>query len=154
MRIFSSFAIVVATMPLVSAAILQPTLLPIVMVTPGHTAAISTPTPTTFITMPSTKSVLAVKAWTTSPPTGHRFEYRQKCWNDQGFSVNCATWTGYYYTWGPPGNPYEGGPGEGGGGGGGGGTATVISYARASTTGLSFLLMLLASFLALLSFLA
>lgn len=55
---------------------------------------------------------------------------RQECFNDQGFSVNCATWTGYYYTWGPPGNPYEGGPGEGGDGSGSGGAqTTIISYA-------------------------
>jgi hypothetical protein len=55
---------------------------------------------------------------------------RQECFNDQGFSVDCATWTGYYYTWGPPGNPYEGGPGEGGGGSGSGEPqTTIISYA-------------------------
>jgi hypothetical protein len=66
---------------------------------------------------------------TTAPPlTYNRFGFRrQECFNDQGFRVNCATWTGYYYTWGPPGNPYEGGPGEGGGSGGeNNGYTTVI----------------------------
>ncbi len=72
---------------------------------------------------------------TLAPLAANPLEKRQHCWNDQGFSVDCATWTGYYYTWGPAGNPYEGGPGEGGGnsgsnGGGsgnngGGGTVTV-----------------------------
>jgi len=52
-------------------------------------------------------------AITIAPVASNKFELRQKCWNDQGFSVDCATWTGYYYTWGPPGNPYQGGPGEG-----------------------------------------
>jgi hypothetical protein len=43
---------------------------------------------------------------------------RQECFNDQGFSVDCATWTGYYYT------------GEGGGGSGSGEPqTTIISYA-------------------------
>jgi len=75
---------------------------------------------------------------TTAPPlTYNRFGFRrQECFNDQGFRVNCATWTGYYYTWGPPGNPYEGGPGEGGGAGGANnGYTTVIvgGSSRAST---------------------
>src|SRR5579871_3723947 len=35
---------------------------------------------------------------TTAPPlTYNRFGFRrQECFNDQGFRVNCATWTGYY----------------------------------------------------------
>ena len=75
---------------------------------------------------------------TTAPPlTYNRFGFRrQECFNDQGFRVNCATWTGYYYTWGPPGNPYEGGPGEGGGAtGANNGYTTVIvgGSNRAST---------------------
>ena len=49
---------------------------------------------------------------------------RQKCFNDQGFSVDCATWTGYYYTWGPSSNPYLGGPGEGGSGSSGSGSGS------------------------------
>ena len=74
-------------------------------------------------TLMKTTSVLessAPTSKTTAPPlTYNRFGFRrQECFNDQGFRVNCATWTGYYYTWGPPGNPYEGGPGEGGGAGG------------------------------------
>ena len=67
---------------------------------------------------------------TTVPPMRHHLDLRQKCFNDQGFSVNCATWTGYRYTWGPLGNPYAGGPGEGGGGSGGGSGDGIISAAR------------------------
>lgn len=68
---------------------------------------------------------------TIAPLLPNPLERRQRCFNDQGFSVDCATWTGYYYTWGPPGNPYQGGPGEGGGGSGGsggGGGGTVVVY--------------------------
>ena len=39
---------------------------------------------------------------TMAPLSRNPLELRQKCFNDQGFSVDCATWTGYYYTWGPP----------------------------------------------------
>ncbi|KIW13309.1 hypothetical protein PV08_08497 [Exophiala spinifera] len=63
---------------------------------------------------------------TLAPLVGNPLERRQRCWDDRGFSVDCATWTGYYYTWGPPGNPYEGGPGEGGGGSGGNGEGSVV----------------------------
>jgi hypothetical protein len=92
-------------------------------------------------TLMKTASVLessAPTSKTTAPPlTYNRFGFRrQECFNDQGFRVDCATWTGYYYTWGPPGNPYEGGPGEGGGAGGANnGYTTVIvgGSSRAST---------------------
>lgn len=47
-----------------------------------------------------------------APLSRNPLELRQKCFDDRGFSVDCATWTGYYYTWGPAGNPYEGGPGD------------------------------------------
>jgi hypothetical protein len=72
---------------------------------------------------------------TTAPAlTYNRFGFRrQECFNDQGFRVDCATWTGYYYTWGPPGNPYEGGPGQGGGGGNGYTTVILGASSRAST---------------------
>jgi len=77
---------------------------------------------------------------TMAPLVANPLERRQHCWNDQGFSVNCATWTGYYYTWGPAGNPYEGGPGEGGGSSGGGsnggsnGGGTVVVYQNDATS--------------------
>jgi hypothetical protein len=55
----------------------------------------------------------------TSPPSLQNLELRQRCWNDQGFSIDCAVWTGYRYSWGPSSNPYDywsgGGPGSGGG---------------------------------------
>jgi len=104
------------------------------------TASFSTsPTPSKSIThLPATTSVtqahsqMPVSAVVTiAPLVANPLERRQRCWNDQGFSVDCATWTGYYYTWGPPGNPYEGGPGEGegsGGSNGGNGGGTVVVY--------------------------
>ncbi|KAK5938430.1 hypothetical protein PMZ80_009400 [Knufia obscura] len=49
-----------------------------------------------------------------APLSRNPLELRQRCFDDQGFSVDCATWTGYYYTWGPPGDPYAGGPGDDG----------------------------------------
>jgi hypothetical protein len=56
----------------------------------------------------------------TSPPSLQNLELRQRCWNDQGFSIDCAVWTGYRYSWGPSSNPYDywsgGGTGSGGGG--------------------------------------
>lgn len=43
----------------------------------------------------------------TPPPSLNHLELRQRCWNDQGFFVDCAVWTGYRYTWGPATNPYD-----------------------------------------------
>lgn len=82
-------------------------------------------------TAPGTQTALLLPpVITIAPLAANPLEKRQRCWDDRGFSVNCATWTGYYYTWGPPGNPYEGGPGEGGGSGSGGGNSgsTVVVY--------------------------
>ena len=99
---------------------------------PCQTTLPSTVT-TSITTAPATQLILqpATTAVITLPPNEFHLHdprrKRQECFNDQGFSVNCATWTGYYYTWGPPGNPYEGGPGEGGGGSGD--QTTIISYA-------------------------
>lgn len=56
----------------------------------------------------------------TPPPSLRHLDLRQRCWNDQGFSVNCAVWTGYRYTWGPSSNPYDYWSGNGGSGSGGG----------------------------------
>ena len=69
---------------------------------------------------------------TIAPITANLIEQRQECFNDQGIRVDCATWTGYYYTWGPPDNPYEGGPGEGGGEGESSGETTVVIAASAA----------------------
>jgi hypothetical protein len=55
----------------------------------------------------------------TPPPSLHQLDLRQRCWNDQGFSVNCAVWTGYRYSWGPSSNPYDYWSGGGSGSGGG-----------------------------------
>jgi hypothetical protein len=74
---------------------------------------------------------------TIAPLPANPLERRQRCWDDRGFSVDCATWTGYYYTWGPPGNPYLGGPGEGGGSGSGGGNGNgggTVVYQGVATT--------------------
>lgn len=82
-------------------------------------------------TAPGTQTALLLPpVITIAPLVANPLEKRQKCWDDRGFSVNCATWTGYYYTWGPAGNPYEGGPGEGGGSGSGGESvgSTVVVY--------------------------
>ena len=111
---------------------------PLATVGPARGAATISATTTTLMTTPSVLESSASMSTITAPPlTFNRFGFRrQECFNDQGFRVNCATWTGYYYTWGPPGNPYEGGPGEGGGSGGGGsGYTTVIvgGSSRAST---------------------
>jgi hypothetical protein len=90
-------------------------------------------TKTTLITISSISESSAPISTTTAPAlTYNRFGFRrQECFNDQGFRVNCATWTGYYYTWGPPGNPYEGGPGQGGGSGNGYTTVIVGASSRA-----------------------
>lgn len=61
---------------------------------------------------------------TTVPPSLNHLDLRQRCWNDQGFSVDCAVWTGYRYTWGPSSNPYDYWSGNGGSGSGQGGTTS------------------------------
>jgi hypothetical protein len=88
-----------------------------------------------LMTISMTSEFSAPISTTTAPPlTYNRFGFRrQECFNDQGFRVDCATWTGYYYTWGPPGNPYEGGPGQGGGGGSGYTTVILGASNKAST---------------------
>jgi hypothetical protein len=68
----------------------------------------------------SPNSVTFSSLVTIAPLSINPLELRQKCFNDQGFSVNCATWTGYYYTWGGAGHPYAGGPGDSGSGSGSG----------------------------------
>lgn len=108
--------------------------IPSATVAPGRGMSGIGATRTTWTTISPTSEVSAPISTTTAPPlTYNRFGFRrQECFNDQGFRVNCATWTGYYYTWGPPGNPYEGGPGQGGGGGSGYTTVIVGQSSRAS----------------------
>ncbi|EXJ55149.1 hypothetical protein A1O7_08074 [Cladophialophora yegresii CBS 114405] len=91
------------------------------------TATVTSVIPTTFWTATSEPTSITSQApfsalITIAPLPQNPLEKRQCCWNDQGFRVDCAQWTGYYYTWGPPGDPYQGGPpgcGQSGGGGGG-----------------------------------
>lgn len=83
----------------------------------------STATTTTNTQSPS---IAFSTLMTIAPLSRNPLELRQRCFNDQGFSVNCATWTGYYYTWGGAGHPYEGGPGEGGGSGNSNGAANSV----------------------------
>lgn len=120
----SSFAI--TPVPVVIEEILTATISPL---SPTVSAPIAETTPTTSITAAQVQLPLSALV-TIAPLSPNPLERRQRCFNDQGFSVDCATWTGYYYTWGPPGNPYAGGPGEGGdgGGGGSGGGGTVVVY--------------------------
>jgi hypothetical protein len=105
--------------------------------TSTHHVARLTPTiSVTAVQLPISPSAVV----TLAPLVANPLERRQRCWDDRGFSVDCATWTGYYYTWGPPGNPYAGGPGEGGGGSGGSGNgaATVVVY-QSDTTRLALM---------------
>jgi hypothetical protein len=118
----SSFAI--TPVPVVREEILTATISPL---SPTVSSSIAQTTPTTSITAAQVQLPLSAVV-TIAPLFQNPLERRQRCFNDQGFSVDCATWTGYYYTWGPPGNPYAGGPGEGGGGGGSGGGGTVVVY--------------------------
>ncbi|KAJ9613000.1 hypothetical protein H2200_002941 [Cladophialophora chaetospira] len=94
--------------------------------------ATSEPTP---VTSQEPLSALITIAPLPQNPLGKR----QCCWNDQGFRVDCGQWTGYYYTWGPPGDPYQGGPpgcgqsgGDNGGSGGSGSPqpGTVVVYSN------------------------
>lgn len=83
------------------------------VITESTSATISSKTSSRSET--TTRSTFSYSSLVTMAPLSRNpLELRQKCFNDQGFSVDCATWTGYYYTWGPPGNPYEGGPGDDG----------------------------------------
>ncbi|KAL6251495.1 hypothetical protein RBB50_001704 [Rhinocladiella similis] len=111
----------------------SPTLSDLIQVTATSTLSPIQHVTRSTVTPSITKVQLPIipSAVITLPPLlANPLERRQRCWDDRGFSVDCATWTGYYYTWGPPGNPYEGGPGEGGGGSGGGGNGggNVVVY--------------------------
>lgn len=106
-------------------------------VTAQHIALDATVTTTTASTALATISSLTTYSplITIAPLSRNPLELRQKCFNDQGFSVNCATWTGYYYTWGGAGHPYAGGPGDSGSGSSNGNSNTngisgIISQAN------------------------
>ena len=87
-------------------------------------SAVVSEVPNISVTSPSLTSVpltsLPALSRITMPPSLNHLELRQRCWNDQGFSVDCAAWTGYRYSWGPATNPYDywsgGGTGSGGSG--------------------------------------
>ena len=121
---------------LMAAADLCSTLAYITSGGPG-TATVATPVATlslpqaTKTSAPYRMLTAPVPPSSTAPPLMfNRFPVKRQgcyCYNDQGFSVDCATWTGYRYTWGPPSNPCEGGPGEGGGGSGSGSGTTLVS---------------------------
>lgn len=93
--------------------------------------------PNVSVTWPTSVPLTSLPALSrvTTPPSLNHLELRQRCWNDQGFSVDCAAWTGYRYSWGPATNPYDywsgGGTGSGGGGAvfnGGSKSQTIPSY--------------------------
>src|SRR5690349_14753180 len=50
----------------------------------------TTPTPTDSL-QPVISATITI-----APLASDRLMLRQKCFNDQGFQVDCATWTGYY----------------------------------------------------------
>lgn len=103
-----------------------------------------------FHTPRSTTCAIASPGGAAEPTITTRLGLRQEeCFNDQGFRVDCATWTGYRYTWGPSSDPYLGGPGEGGDNGGGG-EGVVTSPGSKSCSGIT--LMLLPALLMLVSF--
>lgn len=113
----------------------RPPLEPIydVIITPLTTTETSLTTVTSTLHKEHSSTEFSRSSLITMPPISRNpLELRQKCFDDRGFSVDCATWTGYYYTWGPPvssnqacgqakdqhiiqGDPYRGGPGDSGG---------------------------------------
>jgi hypothetical protein len=83
----------------------------------------------------------------TPPPSVAHLDLRQRCWNDQGFSVDCAVWTGYRYTWGPATNPYDYWSGAGGSGSGGGGGVIRGNACKVNVSQKHVVLLLTLSFL-------
>lgn len=100
---------------------------------------------------------------TMAPQSRNPLELRQKCFDDRGFSVDCATWTGYYYTWGPPvsspipdtqdayqrpiqGDPYQGGPGDDSGSGS---TANYVGAAASTVMPLAICYIILMNIITL-----
>ena len=135
----TAFSFAVTPLPIQTEELLIPT---------TATASVTSLIPSTFWTATSEPTRVTSQEplsalVTVAPLPQHPLEKRQCCWNDQGFRVDCAQWTGYYYTWGPQGDPYQGGPpgcgqsGDGGGGGGGSSSGsqpgTVVVYASGGT---------------------
>jgi hypothetical protein len=101
-------------------------------VEPAQSSQLVPTGPSKLVTHPALTSLPPMSRITT-PPSLNRLDLRQRCWNDQGFSVDCAVWTGYRYTWGPATNPYDYWSGNGGSGSGGGG-AIPNDAIKAQTT--------------------
>ncbi|KAF7506996.1 hypothetical protein GJ744_011020 [Endocarpon pusillum] len=97
-------------------------------------SAVVSEVPSISATSPSPTSVpltsLPALSRVTTPPSSNHLELRQRCWNDQGFSVDCAVWTGYRYSWGPAANPYDYWSGGGTGSGGSGGASSGASESQ------------------------
>ena len=134
--VFVQTAVSFAITPLpISSEVQLATITPTLSASTSFVEALAQVTTTPKIT-PEQSQVPISALVTIAPLSVNPLERRQKCWDDRGFSVDCATWTGYYYTWGAPGDPYAGGPGEGGGGSGGsngGGAGTVVVYQNRSS---------------------
>ena len=70
--------------------------------TSSTSLSVATPEVTLEVKDHSTTEFSKSALITMAPLSRNPLELRQKCFDDRGFSVDCATWTGYYYTWGPP----------------------------------------------------
>lgn len=107
-------------------------------------SAIVSEVPNISVTSPSPTSVpltsLPALSRVTPPPSFNHLELRQRCWNDQGFSVDCAVWTGYRYSWGPAANPYDYWSGGGTGSGGNGAASSGASESQSIQRYTAFLL--------------
>ena len=106
---FTASPVTTIRQPMGEASIIQKS--PVVSEVPN--ISVTRPTSVPLTSLPALSRV-------TTPPSLNHLELRQRCWNDQGFSVECAAWTGYRYSWGPATNPndYWSGGGTGSGGGG------------------------------------
>ena len=73
------------------------------LITASDLLRVQVPAASTFVTSPLVLQVPSAAASITTAPTNTGGAYvvrrqTQKCFNDQGFQVDCATWTGYYCT--------------------------------------------------------
>ena len=121
--------LVVSLLPLTSATPLTTVATSTTRLLPQQVVADSFPTQTS-VSDEQTVTTSSVTFQTAAPEPVLHIQGRQRCFNDQGFSVDCATWSGYRYTWGPPGNIYAGGPGDDGSGGGGTGIVSAAAGER------------------------
>ena len=87
---------------IVTAGSEQPLVTPVAaVITPTDLVRLRLPAPSTFITSPVlSQPPISTPSITTAPSAAPYVVRRQtqKCFNDQGFQVDCATWTGYYCT--------------------------------------------------------